>query len=119
MGIYGVALSTVLAMISVGMPWLLYNLFNVMFDKNLLVPYLKRMLLYVAVTVVGWIVTYLICMSIQLNKWELLILRGIICFIVPNILYLAVYHKIPEFKQITNLINKITKGNFQWLKLRG
>lgn len=53
MGIYGVALSTVLAMISVGMPWLLYNLFNVMFDKNLLVPYLKRMLLYVAVTVVG------------------------------------------------------------------
>jgi len=41
-GIYGVILSTALSTIFVGMPWLLHNLFTVLFSKKELPDYLKR-----------------------------------------------------------------------------
>ncbi len=34
-GIYGVVLSTVISMLFIGMPWLLHNLFTVLFEKNI------------------------------------------------------------------------------------
>lgn len=33
-GLYGVLLSTVISIIFIGMPWLFYNLFTVLFKRN-------------------------------------------------------------------------------------
>ena len=41
-GIYGILISTVVAIICVGMPWLLHNLFTVIFEKKHLLDYLKN-----------------------------------------------------------------------------
>lgn len=45
-GLYGILISTVLAIVCVGMPWLLHNLFTVIFEKKYLVGYLKNLLYY-------------------------------------------------------------------------
>lgn len=109
-GIYGILLSTVAAIMCVGMPWLFHNLFTVIFEKKHLARYLKKLVFYILTVVISCIVTYLICMLIQLENWALLIVRGIICCIVPNVIYLIVYHKCTEFKESVVLINKMTKG---------
>ena len=45
-GIYGILLSTVLAILCVGMPWLLHNLFTVIFERNRMAGYIRKMLYY-------------------------------------------------------------------------
>ena len=42
-GIYGVILSTVLAILCVGMPWLMHNLFTMIFEKKNLWPFLRKL----------------------------------------------------------------------------
>ena len=116
-GIYGVILSTVLSMLFVGMPWLLHNLFTVLFTKKELLPYLKRIMYYVFVTLVSCVITNVICNVIQLqSEWIVLVIRAIICCIFPNALYFLTYYKLPEFKECIKLINKMSKGKVPFLK---
>lgn len=112
-GIYGVLLSTVLSMLFVGMPWLLYNLFTVLFDKKQLSEYLKSLFLYTTVVFISCVVCYFICQLFDLNMWFTLIVRIIVCCLVPNAIYIIVYRKRPEYKQCLQLLDKMTKNKFK------
>lgn len=112
-GIYGVLLSTVLSTVFVGMPWLLHNLFTVLFDKKQLSGYLKKLFIYAAVVVFSCFVCYFVCQLITFGEWVTFIVRAAICCIVPNIIYYVAYRKTVEFKQCLQLIDKITKERFQ------
>ena len=109
-GIYGVILSTVLSMLLIGMPWLLHNLFTVLFTKKELKPYLKKLVYYTVVTFISCVVTYFICEMLCMGKWMTLIIRGIICCIIPNVIFVIAYCRMPEFKESLMLVNKIFKG---------
>lgn len=119
LGIYGVILSTVLSTLFIGMPWLLHNLFTVLFEREDLPPYLKLLLKYIIVTVCGCIITYGVCRFISTNKVLTLICRGIVCCIVPNIIYFIAYKKTVEFKQSIELVNKITNYKIKFLNRIG
>lgn len=108
-GIYGVILSTVLSTLFVGMPWLLHNLFTVLFSKDKLFSYFKRLVLYALVTGISCLVSYRICASIRLNGGMLLIVRLIVCCIVPNIIFLICYRKLPEFEESFFMVKRILK----------
>lgn len=116
-GIYGVILSTVLSMLFVGMPWLLYNLFTVLFSKSQLFPYLKRLIKYVVISCIACLITYLVCTPIQFSKWTTLIVKGTICCIVPNVIFFLVYRKNAEFQAIVQLVDKMTNGKFLKAKI--
>ena len=109
-------LSTVISMLLVGMPWLLHNLFTVLFDKKYLKPYLKQILLESIIVVVGCCVTYGISNFIKLPIWPTLIIRGVICLIMPNILYFCVYRNTKEFKDSMVLANNMTKNKISILR---
>lgn len=108
-GIYGVILSTVLSMLFVGMPWLLHNLFTVLFSWEQLGPYLKNLLFYVLMVVLSCGITYGICSQIPLQSWSLLIVRGLICCVVPNSIFLLTYRRMPEFHQSMALVQTLTR----------
>ena len=112
-GIYGVILSTVLSTALIGTPWLLHNLFTVLFDKHDLLPYLKQLLFYAVVTAVGCVATYWLCSLVPLERWPLLIVRGIICCIVPNLIFFGVYPALPEYRESLALVDKMTKGKLR------
>lgn len=112
-GIYGILISTVLAIICVGMPWLMHNLFTVIFEKRNLANYLKKLLYYCTVVVISCVLTYIICSQINKGLIETLFLRGIICVVVPNLIYFIFYMKSIEFKESLLLINRMTKGKFE------
>lgn len=118
-GIYGVILSTVLSMLGVGMPWLLYNLFTVLFEKEQLPIYLKRLFFYVGVSSTGCILTYMLCSIVNVNSVINIVLRGGLCCIVPNLFYFVLYWNMPEFKQSIQLANKMTNGKIRILDIIG
>lgn len=109
-GIYGVLLSTVLSTVFVGMPWLIHNMFTVVFERKQLLGYLKTLFFYVIIVAISCFVCGFICSFINLSIFVTLIVRGIVCVIVPNIIYLVAFRKKKEFKGCIKLLDKMTKG---------
>lgn len=118
LGIYGIILSTILAMLIIGMPWLIHNLFTVIFSKEYLTGYLKKLLYYVVIVIVVAIITYNICQIYTGNVYFCLILRLIICCFLSNLLFWLFLHKMPEYTRSLQLLNKITKGKIKILNKR-
>ena len=112
-GLYGILISTVLAIVCVGMPWLLHNLFTVIFEKKHLLGYLKKLLYYCCVIIVSCIVTCFVCFKINVGLIATLVIRGLICVVIPNLIYLLAYYKRIEFIDSLSLVNKMTKGKFR------
>lgn len=112
-GIYGVILSTVLSTLFVGFPWLLHNLFTMLFDKKNITEYLKQLIRYVFVVFISCVVCCCICMLFNFGSWGNLVVRLLICCVVPNIIYLFAYLRMPEFKQCLQLIDKVTNNRFK------
>lgn len=116
LGVYGIILSTVLSMLFVGMPWLLHNLFTILFDKKELYVYLLRLGFYAAVSFVVCLVCCIICFHLELSGFMGLIVRGIVCVLISNISFYFAYCKMPEFSQSILLVDRMTKGKFKLTK---
>lgn len=112
-GLYGVLLSTVIAILCVGMPWLLHNLFTVVFEKKFLLGYLKKLLYYCGVTLICCIETLFVCTQIECNLVVTLFARGLACLLIPNLTYYVACKNRYEFSECLRLGNKITKGRFE------
>lgn len=107
-GIYGIILSTVLSMLLVGMPWLLNNLFTVLFEKSQMKDYLKHLGAYVAIIIISCALCGFVCCFVDFSPWITLIVRAILCCIIPNVIYLVAYRKTPEFKECVQLVDRMT-----------
>lgn len=115
-GIYGVLASTFVTMLCIGMPWLLHNLFTVIFDKSHLKPYLWNLLYYTLITIVVCALTYLACYFISFeNDWLTFGVKLIVCLIVPNVAFWLIYRWKREYKEALQLANRITKGKIKFL----
>lgn len=108
-GVYGVILSTVLSALFIGMPWLLHNLFTILFERKQFKSYLEKIFLYTVTTILSCSITYYICTLIQYSDLLELILKGLVCCIIPNLIFFFVYKKMPEFRQTVQLADKMTK----------
>lgn len=116
-GIYGILLSTVFAIAFVGEPWLLHNLFTVVFERKKLRIYLKKLCGYLAVAFFCCIVCNWGCGLFKCNPVTTLIINGVICVIVPNIILFVVYHNTDDFHACVKLLNKISHGKLdKWEK---
>ena len=107
-GLYGVLLSTVISIIFIGMPWLFYNLFTVLFKRNA-AKYVIRVVYYTVITIVISIITYSVCSLVPFTGIAELIVKLIICIIVPNLLFSATLFKFEEFGQVKALVKGILK----------
>lgn len=114
-GLYGIILSTVLSMLLVGMPWLFHNLFITMFEKKDMKKYLVSLAFYVLISIIASMTSVIICDFINLGLWATLIVRFIICLIVPNVMFLIVYCRKNEFIQSVLLVNKMLHGKLDFI----
>lgn len=112
-GIYGIVLSTVLAILCVGMPWIIHNLFTIIFEKKKMTPYVSTILYYSFVTTINCFVCYFVCSFVKMGLVATLFVRGIICCFISNLLFFLFYKNKAEFWQSVNLLNNITKGKAQ------
>lgn len=110
-GIYGVLLSTVISTLGIGMPWVIRNIFTVIFHMNA-GEFIRKLLIYAASGTAICSVTYIICNFINLNLVATIALRLIICCVIPNICYILLFGRADEFKQIIAMADGIIGGRF-------
>lgn len=117
LGIYGIILSTVISTLFVGMPWLLHNLFSVLFDKNNMKSYIFELIEYFSLFIIIAGITYIVSNTFIVGDILTLILRLGLCIIIPNVLYCMVFRRKTEFADSVLLLDTISKGKLKLRKL--
>jgi O-antigen/teichoic acid export membrane protein len=105
-GLYGVILSTVISSAIIGMPWLLHNLSKEVFRLNLK-EYIIELLKYImsVACIVG--ICYYISSFIHQVSVIALIVKGIICIVVFNLIFIILNFRKKEFYETMRLVKKI------------
>ncbi len=107
-GIYGVILSTVLTMLFIGMPWLIHNLFTELFKRSSK-KYVIQLLKYTITVFISVLLSYMICNTITGYSIISLIIRGIICVVASNLIWILTYGKSDEMAGTIAIIKRIIK----------
>ena len=109
-GLFGILLSTILSMLFVGMPWLLYNLFIVTFKRSA-TEFILILLKYTGLVIVSAGISYYLCELIRFTGILGLLVKGSIAFIVANVLYLVLLHRTREFEEVKGMLRGILVKN--------
>lgn len=105
-GIYGILLSTILALTVITYPWQTWMIHKKLFHCSMW-GYLKKLAVYTMITLAACAGTYWICEKIPGKGILNLILRLIICMIVPNVIFLVTTFKMNEFNESLRIVKRI------------
>ncbi len=105
-GISGIILSTVLSLL-ISIPWENYTVFKYIFKRSSKEYYLS-LVQYFAVFILGGAATLAACQVVQ-SGIVAIVIRAVICLVVPNALFLLAFRKRPEFAQAKQLLMRIVK----------
>lgn len=107
-GIYAILLSTIISYLFPNMPWLIHNLFSLVFKRS---PreYVMLLLKYTSVTAAVCALCFIICSVIPLKGVLCILIRGIICLLIPNGIYFLLYRKKPEFEYFRSFLKRMLK----------
>lgn len=108
-GITGILLATLITIVVFNFISRNTVLFRNYFRKGMKAFYLAHSA-YTVVTVVVCAITYLVCSNINLHGISGLAVRGIICILVPNLLFLGAYCRITVFRESLTFLQKTFLG---------
>lgn len=98
-GVYGVIIATMLSLLIINFGLGSQIVFNHYFQNGKLKEYYFSHGKYFSITFVIAIIVFEICSFIKINFVMNLLIRGIICLCLPNILYFFIYKRTKEYKQ--------------------
>ena len=107
-GIYGVLFATFISTAFVGMPWIIHNLFTVLFKRSRR-EYVFNILLYAVITAIAGTVCVFVCNLIPDNGFLTLGLKLVISGVLSNIVLFVFLFKKKEFKETKELVLRIIK----------
>lgn len=105
-GVEGVVLSTIFSYAFVEIPWETRVLFKTYFHQKARGYYLD-MLKYAATTLTATLLAYSLCSLLPGNGILNLALRAVIAFAVSNGLFVLVWHKQRESKEVVNMVKTL------------
>lgn len=111
-GIYGIVLATILCLACYGIPVASYILFKNYFGKEKYVQYLKETYLYIFTTCCIGAVTFAICHIDVGNVYLQFFYCGVVCVVLPNILYWLLYNKNEKYIYFWTKIKGILRNKF-------
>lgn len=104
-GINGVIISTIVSMLLISLPWESKAFFKNYFNENLK-KYTLRLFLYTIITFIGCSGMYILCSFINIIGILGLIIKLLVCIIIPNFLLIIIFRNNEEFKSVLSLILK-------------
>ena len=110
-GIYGVLLSTVISTLVIGMPWIIHNLFTVIFHRTTK-EFILNLLFYIIISTISVGVSYFVCEQLPLDGILTIIIRLIICCCISNFIYLVAYKKTEEFEEAVQVVDRMCGNRF-------
>lgn len=106
LGLVGILLGTTISTICIPL-WIQPKLvYNKIFNKST-IEYFKKYVSYMIITIISGVITTYVCSIVYKDiGFPTLIIKGLICIIIPNIIFISVFFKTKEFKYLFNLIRK-------------
>ena len=103
-GLMGVVISTIVAMLFIGYPWLMYNVNKELFKLEIK-RYLRLVVIYALTMFACAAISYRLCNLIYINNLLLTLLyRAIVCVVIPNVLFYVLFRKTDEHKYFENML---------------
>ena len=109
-GITGIILATLIAQFVFGLLWQGSIVFKEYFKMSYK-PYLIRQGIYFFVGILLCVVSYAVCSFIENQGITGIILRTIVCAIVPPVVIILFFHKVNEFNESKRLLIKVIHKN--------
>lgn len=110
-GIYGIILSTIFSYVFVAMPWLIHNLFSLVFKRSAL-EYLGILLKGAVVSILAGFISYIICRLVPFGGITQLVVNGLICVFSSLLILLIIYRKDPMYGPLLDLCDRVSKHKF-------
>lgn len=109
-GVYGIIVGTLISLLIINFGFGSKIVFKYYFKNGKMKEYFLDHFKYAFVTSIVALCTIFLCNSVFGNEWLILIVRAIICLIVPNMLYFLIYRKTQIFSDASFwLLEKIRK----------
>lgn len=105
-GVEGVIISTIISYFFIELPWETRVLFREYFQKKEL-HYYFRMGQFSMIFLALALLTYITCALLPIYGVGWFMLRIIICLFLPNLIFILLYRKSAEFRQVELIINRI------------
>lgn len=99
LGVHGIILATWISIFFINFGWGSLIIFQNYFKNFKARSYYCAQLIYMLVVAIVTSITYYICSWIAISPWLTLVLRMIVCIVVPNTMFLAIYKRRPVFKE--------------------
>lgn len=109
-GLAGVVLSTILSYVFITMPWLIHNIFTLLYKRR---PwdYILELAGYAGITIIASSLTFIISQNFTMGGIGGFIILFVICLIIPNAILFIYLHRKTEFIETKQLIvHMIKKG---------
>lgn len=107
-GVAGVMISTVVSYAFVELPWETHVLYKNYF-KHGKAQYYGEMIMVTLKMVIAGLITYLVCSFISINHIAAIAVKLLICFILPNLIFVALNFRNDDFKNGVNFALGILK----------
>lgn len=103
-GLVGIFIGTTISTVAIQLwnqPRIVYkHVFNIP-----VIEYFRKFIFYIVLTILVGILTTNVCNLVSISSpWIYLIIKGIICVLIPNIVYIFVFYKTEEFTYLWNTI---------------
>lgn len=105
-GVYAILMSTIISYLAVNIPWLIYNIFHILFRCSLK-KYLAKIFGYTVIGICVCGLNGVVCNFIAIEGIAGFLCKGIVCVIVPNLAFLAIYGRTQEFRKCVSIIKRM------------
>lgn len=110
-GMNGVIISTLICTIFINVPWGSIILFKYYFRRRP-TEYFGQLIYYVLVTAAAGGITYIICCRLPGEGIVFLIVKGMVCCVIPNIIFWLGYHRMTEYQYMKILVKRALEKIF-------
>ena len=107
-GLYGVISASIVSCVFIGWPWLISNIFNMIY-KGSPRKYILHILKYMFAIGASIAISSFICAQISIESISGLIIKGVVAVLVAIILWSILFHKNYYYKDTLNYIKNLRK----------
>lgn len=107
-GVYGVLISTILALLVITYPWQTWMIHSKLFHCSMW-PYVIRLIIYTIITAAACFLTWKVCGFIEGDDIPAFIFKTCICCLIPNVVFLICSYKTKEFKIMIATLKKVIR----------
>ena len=105
-GVHGIILATLLSILGINFVWGSAVLFKHYFKEYTVWLFYKKHLVYFGVAIVATLVTHVVTSLFAFTPIVTLLVNGVACCIIPNIIFVLCYFSTKEFKEAVMFVKR-------------